>query len=167
MQTVVVFAAVMAVASAGFAPLGFGPTVAVAGGPVSSQYHAQDELGQYSYGYAGGPSAKSESKTADGITRGAYSYVDANGILQQVQYVSDPVNGFRVSATNLPVAPAGVAQAAPLALAAAPAPVHFAAAAPVHFAQLPIPVDDTPEVKAAKAEHFRAYAEAAARAALP
>ena len=28
------------------------------GVPLASQYHAQDELGQYSYGYAGGLSAK-------------------------------------------------------------------------------------------------------------
>lgn len=70
--------------------------------PVHSQYHAQDEFGQYSYGYNSGSSSKSEVKTADGITRGGYSYVDANGLLQQYQYVSDPVNGFRVAGTNLP-----------------------------------------------------------------
>lgn len=38
--------------------------------PVSTQYHAQDELGQYTYGYSGGPSAKHETKTLDGVTRG-------------------------------------------------------------------------------------------------
>lgn len=74
--------------------------------PVSSQYHSQDKLGQYSYGYAGALSSKTETKTADGVTRGGYSYIDANGVLQTVQYISDPVNGFRVKATNLPVAPA-------------------------------------------------------------
>ena len=156
----VVFAAVLAVASAGLvgvSPYGYA-AAPVVGAPASSQYHAQDELGQYSYGYAGGPSAKSEVKTADGITRGAYSYVDANGLLQQVQYVSDPVNGFRVAATNLPVAPAAPA---PVALAAAP--VH-AIAVP---AGAPLPVQDTPEVAAAKAAHALAHAEAAARAALP
>lgn len=73
--------------------------------PVSSQYHSQDNYGQYSYGYAGPLSSKTETKTADGVTRGGYSYIDANGILQSVQYVSDPVNGFRVKATNLPEAP--------------------------------------------------------------
>lgn len=50
---------------------------------------AQDELGQYSYGYAGGPSAKSEIKTADGITRGGYSYIDANGNLILLWHKSD------------------------------------------------------------------------------
>lgn len=43
-----------------------------------------------------------EVKTLDGVTRGGYSYIDANGILQKVNYVSDPINGFRVAATNLP-----------------------------------------------------------------
>ncbi|GLV32643.1 Cuticular protein 72Ea [Carabus blaptoides fortunei] len=73
---------------------------------AESQYHAQNKFGQYSYGYAGPLSAKSETKTADGITRGGYSYIDANGILQTVQYISDSANGFRVTATNLPEAPA-------------------------------------------------------------
>ena len=66
-------------------------------------------MGQYSYGYSNPTSGKSEVKTADGVTRGSYSYVDANGVLQSVHYISDPVNGFRVSATNLPQAP-GVEQ---------------------------------------------------------
>uniref|UniRef100_A0A0A9W1G0 Cuticle protein 6 n=1 Tax=Lygus hesperus TaxID=30085 RepID=A0A0A9W1G0_LYGHE len=104
-------------------------------GQITSQYHSQDELGQYSYGYAGGPSAKEEIKTADGITRGGYSYIDANGIVQSASYVSDPVNGFRVAATNLPAGPAvpagpSVVAAAP-AVVAAPAPVLAAAPAPI------------------------------------
>uniref|UniRef100_A0A0A9XMS1 Cuticle protein 6 n=1 Tax=Lygus hesperus TaxID=30085 RepID=A0A0A9XMS1_LYGHE len=45
-------------------------------GIVANQYHAQDVLGQYTYGYSGGPSAKQEVKTADGITRGSYSYIE-------------------------------------------------------------------------------------------
>lgn len=77
---------------------------AVVAGPLSfsTQYHAQDGYGQYIYGYSGVQSAKAESKTADGITRGSYSYIDSNGIIQSANYVSDPVNGFRVAATNLP-----------------------------------------------------------------
>merc|ERR1712086_727341 len=50
----------------------------------SSQFHAQSELGEYNYGYSNANSAKQEFKTADGIVRGTYSYVDANGILQTV-----------------------------------------------------------------------------------
>lgn len=75
--------------------------------PVLSQYHSQDTLGQYSYGYNGGNSAKVESKSIDGITRGSYSYVDAEGRLQTVEYTADAVNGFRAAATNLPKAPLG------------------------------------------------------------
>nr|CAD7394331.1 unnamed protein product [Timema cristinae] len=116
---------------------------------VSSQYHAQDELGQYSYGYSGGPSAKQETRTLDGVTRGGYSYIDANGIVQTVNYIADDVNGFRVAATNLPVAPASVVPAASLV---APLPVQdtpeVAAA------------KDTPEVAQAKAEHLAAVEEA-------
>merc|ERR1711956_172336 len=81
----------------------------------SSQFHAQSELGEYNYGYSNANSAKQEFKTADGIVRGTYSYVDANGILQNVNYVSD-AEGFKVAATNLPQAPV----AAPYTPVAAP-----------------------------------------------
>ncbi|XP_067010347.2 cuticle protein 19.8-like [Anabrus simplex] len=105
----VVAAAPAAVAAAAPAVVAAAPvtyTAAVAAPlTITSQYHAQDELGQYAYGYAGGPSAKEEIHTADGITRGGYSHIDANGLVQTTSYVSDPVNGFRVAATNLPVAP--------------------------------------------------------------
>ncbi|KAF7413463.1 hypothetical protein HZH68_001952 [Vespula germanica] len=69
----------------------------------SSLHHTQDSLGQYDYSYTGDSSAKTESRSLDGTTRGAYSYIDPNGILQQVHYVADH-NGFRVLATNLPEA---------------------------------------------------------------
>ena len=101
--------------------------------PVSSQHHAQDELGQYEYGFNTGNSAKHELKTADGVTRGSYSYVDANGILQTTNYISDDVFGFRVAATNLPqhVVPAEHAPVAPIAPVVQPvAPV-----APVQLAE--------------------------------
>lgn len=91
----------------------------------ASQYHAQDAFGQYQYGYSNPLSAKNEIKTADGITRGSYSYIDSNGQLQTVSYIADPLNGFRVAATNLPVAPQAV--------------------------QIP----DAPDVAAAKEELFR------------
>merc|ERR1712156_1046391 len=71
----------------------------------ATQFHAQSELGEYNYGYANENSAKQEFKTADGIVQGTYSYVDANGIVETVNYVSD-AEGFRVAATNLPKAPA-------------------------------------------------------------
>merc|ERR1712107_812696 len=101
---------------------------------------AQDEFGQFSFGYQNINSARTESKDAFGVTRGSYQYVDANGVLQTVNYISDDVNGFRVAATNVPVAPSAPA-AAPLV-------------APV----------ETPEVAAARAEHLAAHEKAKAAA---
>ena len=92
------------------------PVVATADA-ANTQYHAQDDFGQFNYGYSNPLSTKQELKTADGVTRGSYSYVDANGIIQTVNYLSDAL-GFRVAATNLPVHHVDAAPAAP---AAAPA----------------------------------------------
>merc|ERR1711892_1245467 len=100
-------------------------TQVVAAAPQGSQYYSQDDFGQYSFGYNDGNSVKQEVKTADGVVRGAYSYVDSDGIVQTVNYIADAM-GFRVGATNLPVHEVG----APVA-AAASAPVVVAAAAPV------------------------------------
>jgi len=89
------------------------PIVASPVGEVNSQYHAQDEAGSYSYGFNSATQAKTEVKSADGVTRGSYSYVDPNGLVQTVNYISDAM-GFRVAATNLPihdVAQHGVAEA--------------------------------------------------------
>jgi len=116
----------------------------------SHQFHAQDEFGQFSFGHAGGPSARTEARNAFGVTTGSYQYIDANGLLQTVNYIADPVNGFRVAGTNLPVA-AAAPEVAPLA-------------APVFDLPLPVAVEDTAEVAAAKAE-FKAAFEAAAAAA--
>jgi len=69
---------------------------------VNEQFHAQDESEGYNYGYSNGLSSKQEVRDSDGTVRGAYSYVDANGILQEVQYIADPVHGFKVVGTNIP-----------------------------------------------------------------
>jgi uncharacterized protein affecting Mg2+/Co2+ transport len=131
------------------APVVAAPVVqAAAVDTTGSQYHAQDDFGQYSFGYNDGSSVKQEIKTADGVIRGAYSYVDADGIVQNVNYIADAL-GFRVGATNLPVhhvdapveaaAPVQAAAAAPVAVA--PAPVTAAAspviAPEVSYAYLP------------------------------
>ncbi|XP_076677617.1 uncharacterized protein LOC143373882 [Andrena cerasifolii] len=68
--------------------------------PVYHQFQ-DTKTGVHAYSYAGGTSAKEEIRDADGVTRGSYSYVDANGILQSVYYVADE-HGFRVAATDLP-----------------------------------------------------------------
>merc|ERR1712010_179246 len=55
-------------------------------------------------GYSNLNSAKAEAGNTYGGVNGGYSYVDANGVLQQVQYVADAA-GFRVADSRLPVAP--------------------------------------------------------------
>lgn len=43
------------------------------GVPAASHFHTQDSLGQYAYGYNDLNSAKVETKSLDGVTRGSYS----------------------------------------------------------------------------------------------
>merc|ERR1719427_2268775 len=79
------------------------PIAHVAPSP-SSQFHAQDEMGNLNYGYSNVNSAKEEvGNTYTGVN-GGYSYVDAADALQQVTYVADAA-GFRVADSRLPVAP--------------------------------------------------------------
>merc|ERR1712018_186856 len=125
-------------------PLGVAPAPLPIPASPSSQFHAQDEFGQFSFGYENINSAKTETKDAFGVTRGSYQYVDANGILQTVNYSADDINGFRVAGTNIPVAGAQPVAPAALPLVA------------------PVPVLETPEVAAARAEHLAAHAEAKA-----
>ena len=54
----------------------------------------------FSFGYENINSKKTESKDAFGVKRGSYEYVDANGVLQIVNYIAEPVNGFGVSGTD-------------------------------------------------------------------
>merc|ERR1711997_1083548 len=115
----------------------------------SSQFHAQDEFGQFSFGYENINSAKTETKDAFGVTRGSYQYVDANGIVQTVNYIADDINGFRVAGTNIPVAPEAALVAAPVAPVSAPLVA-------------PVAPEETPEVAAARAEHLAAVEKAKA-----
>merc|ERR1712121_408923 len=129
---------------------------------VSSQFQTQDEFKNTAYGYSNINSAKHEVGNAYGGVTGSYSYVDANGVLQTTNYIADGL-GFRVVASNLPVAPAAP-EVAPLE---APvfnlkAPV-FEGKAPVFDLVGPSPVEDTDEVKAAKAEFQAAFDAAASR----
>jgi len=71
---------------------------------VSSQYHAQDEFGNYVYGYNNPNSAKAEQRDHFGNVIGSYSYVDGTGLPKHVSYVADDF-GFRLTAANnLPIA---------------------------------------------------------------
>merc|ERR1719412_2846559 len=94
----------------------------------SHQYHAQDEFGQYSFGYAGGPSARTETRDGYGVVRGSIVVPDANGILQTQNYIADAA-GFRIVGTNLPVAPAAVPAVAVAPAARADFETAYAAAA--------------------------------------
>merc|ERR1739848_578367 len=123
--------------------------------PPSSQFHAQDEFGQFSFGYQNINSARSETKDAFGVTRGSYQYVDANNVVQTVHYTADDINGFRVAATNVPVAPAAAAVGLPVA-------PEVPVSAPL---VAPLPVVETPEVAAARAEHLAAHEKAKAEVA--
>merc|ERR1711953_512732 len=114
------------------------PAPAPAPYTVGSQFHTQDELGNLNYGYSNINSAKQEVGNTYGGVQGAYSYVDANGKLQRVEYVADDL-GFRVADSRLPLAP-------------------------VFNPELPVAPEDTPEVKAARAAHMAAL-EAASEAA--
>merc|ERR1712168_726077 len=145
--------------------------------PVSSQFHAGDEFGNSQYGYSNLNSAKHEIGNAFGQKSGSYQYVDPNGKLQTVTYVADEL-GFRTVDSRLPVAPVHDAElpVAPVHDAELPvAPIHVyeLPVAPVHEYELPVapvydgvapsPVEKTPEVKAAEAEHLAAVAELASR----
>ena len=73
--------------------------VGVSGNSVdsaNSQFHAQNDFGQYNYGFSNPTQTKQEVKTADGITRGSYSYVDANNLIQsKIRIFTRRVNGNR------------------------------------------------------------------------
>lgn len=78
--------------------------IETAAGPISTQFHAQDEFGNVAYGYNNPNSAKEERRDAYGNVVGSYSYVDATGIPKHLSYVADDF-GFRVTGTNLHVPP--------------------------------------------------------------
>merc|ERR1711990_1154375 len=164
--------AAYAAAAPAYAPVA--APVAAAPYHPSSQFQAQDEFGNIQYGYSNLNSVKQEVGNTYGGVSGSYSYVDANGQVQTTNYVADHL-GFRVQATNLPVAPAAPEVELPVA------PVHeytlpvapvFEGKAPVHEYTLPVapvdtgvapePVQDTPEVAEAKAAHLALLAEATA-----
>ena len=130
-------------------PVSTSKVVAAPALPSTQQFHSQDEFGNLAFGYANINSARQESgNTWLGTRTGAYSWTDANGIPQNVNYVADGL-GFRVAASNLPVAPLPI-----------PAPEVPLPIAPVFTLVGPDPVTETPEVAEARAEHEAIKAEA-------
>nr|P82120.1 RecName: Full=Cuticle protein 7; AltName: Full=BcNCP15.0 [Blaberus craniifer] len=100
-------------------------SVAVAPVNVATSYHAQDVIGQASYGHVDAYQAHHAVQDAAGNKVGSYSYVSPEGKVVKTNYVAD-ATGFHVASNALPVGPTVV----------------------------PAPVVDTPEVAAAKAAHL-------------
>merc|ERR1712055_372691 len=132
------------------APAAYGAAPVVAAAPTiaapsvtSSQFQAQDEIGNIAYGYQNINSAKQERGNVNGGVEGSYTYVDEAGS-HTVNYIADDY-GFRVTSDNLPVAP-----------------VH-AAIAPVYNGVAPVAVVDTPEVAEARAAFLATYDAAVQR----
>jgi hypothetical protein len=121
---------------------------------VGSQYHAQDEFGNLNYGYSNLQVAKHEVGNAYTGVNGGYSYVDANNVLQTIEYVADGA-GFRVSDSRLPVAPTFNPE--PLV---APTFNPEPLVAPVFNPEPLVAPVDTPEVAEAKAAHLALVAAA-------
>merc|ERR1711935_662133 len=150
---------------------------AYAGAPIpapynpSSAFAAQDEFGNTQYGYSNLNSQKHEvGNTYTGV-QGSYSYVDANGIVQTTNYIADGL-GFRVQATNLPVAPVApvveplVAPVHVYELPVAPVHEYVLPVAPVYNGVAPLAPELTPEVAAATAAQLALLAGAEAPAAV-
>lgn len=97
---------------------------------TSTQYHSQDELGQASFGYAHPGQAATNLRDGFGNQIGSYAYINPEGKEVRVSYTADH-RGFRVLSNALPEAPVANLVA-------------------------PLPVQDTPEVAAAKAAHLAA-----------
>ena len=109
---------------------------------TATQYHAQDTLGQFNFGYANTNQIRTESRLLDGSVRGSYSYLDPNNKVVRVVYIADD-EGFRVlEGNNLPTVPAEPA-----------------------VVEAPRPVEYTPEVAAARAQFEKVFNEVAAQAA--
>ncbi|KAH8393820.1 hypothetical protein KR215_000650, partial [Drosophila sulfurigaster] len=151
LQFTILFAACIAVASAGVVPVAT-PLAAVA------QVEEYDPHPQYTYGYdvkdALSGDSKTQVETRDGdIVQGQYSLNDADGYRRIVDYTADPINGFNAVVRREPLV---AAVAAAPAVVAAPAPIvraaPLAAAAPLAYAAAPAPIvaaAPAPIVKAA------------------
>ncbi|XP_073815351.1 cuticle protein-like [Musca autumnalis] len=176
---ITLFAALLAVASAGVLPAA--PLAAVA------KVEEYDPHPQYSYGYAVKDAISGDSKTAvetrdGGFVQGQYSLNDADGYRRIVDYTSDPINGFNAVVRREPLVAAVAAApvvktavAAPVVKAAVAAPFTYAAAAPVVKAAYatapftyaaPAAYAAAPVVKTVAPAHF-GYAAPAAYAAAP
>jgi len=116
-------------------PVGLGPVV----GSPSEQYHTQDNLGHFAFGYTDVNSQRQEEGHVVGpyggnVVQGSYSYLSPDGHIIVNNYIADE-HGFRSS-----LAPTvahdvahghGVAPVGPVVAAAAPIPAVAPFAGPV------------------------------------
>merc|ERR1711962_1338870 len=63
-----------------------------------TQYHLQDEFGNFEYAYANQESKKME-KGNDMLVRGQYAYIMSDGVLRRVDYIADN-DGFHILQDN-------------------------------------------------------------------
>merc|ERR1711962_1650963 len=63
-----------------------------------TQYHLQDEFGNFEYAYANQESQKME-KGNDMAVRGQYAYIMSDGVLRRVEYIANN-NGFHILQDN-------------------------------------------------------------------
>merc|ERR1712126_792875 len=105
------------------APVAAAPLAAVSAETTSSQFRAEDEEGNTSYGYQNINNAAQQTGNALTGVQGSYSFRDEAG-LHRVSYVADAL-GYRVtgrSRRSVPVAPI-----APIGYAGIAAPIDAAA----------------------------------------
>ncbi|KAH8330951.1 hypothetical protein KR067_009379, partial [Drosophila pandora] len=161
LQFTLLFAACIAVASAGLIPAA-APLAAVA------QVEEYDPHPQYTYGYdvkdaiSGDSKTQVESRDGD-IVQGQYSLNDADGYRRIVDYTADPINGFNAVVRREPL----VAAVAAAPVVAAPAPVVRAAAPVAVAAPVAAPVVRAAPLAAAYAAAPAPLAAAYAAAPAP
>lgn len=139
-------------------------------GTYATQYIAQDELGQTSFGYAHPGQAATNYRDAWGHQVGNWAFVSPEGKKIAVAYIADD-QGYRAFSEHLPVAPSfiNVAPTETIEVAAARAQ-HLAAYQIVKNRVLIVPpaaptveyiqsVTDTPEVAIARAEFMKLFNE--------
>jgi len=84
---------------------------------TTTQYHSQDQLGQYAFGYIHNNASRHEERSLQGGTSGTYSFLDLRGERHSVSYVADG-GGYRLESLNTlpsPTLPTEAVQRATLA----------------------------------------------------
>uniref|UniRef100_T1JPE4 Cuticle protein 6 n=1 Tax=Strigamia maritima TaxID=126957 RepID=T1JPE4_STRMM len=107
--------------------------------PLSSQFHAQDVLGQYSYGYASvDGSHKTESRAADGTITGSYGYVGADGKVININYIANEL-GFQAISDDGSIVPNAISDPSDYEEEPEPEPIPLPQPAPAPVALPPLP----------------------------